>query len=192
MAIFCGSRKGELLGLTWNNIDFDNNMINITSTVNCIDKKVIIKAPKTRKSRRKLSLPSFIMQMLKQWKKQQAEYRISIGSKWVGDDWIFIQQDGKLMNVSTPYNTFKTIISKYNETDPKDSLKLPTYVSLHGLRHTNASLLVKSGKLDIESISENLGHSKTSTTMNYYVHSDDETKKETSKILEEMILEKQA
>lgn len=192
MAVFCGSRKGELLGLTWNNIDFENNMIDITSTVNCIDKKVIIKAPKTKKSIRKLSLPPFIMQMLKQWIKQQAEYRIRIGSKWVGDDWLFIQQDGKLMNVSTPYNTFKVIINKYNETVTKDSIKLPTHVTLHGLRHTNASLLVKSGKLDIESISENLGHSKTSTTMNYYVHSDDETKKETSRILEEMILDKQA
>lgn len=132
-------------------------MIDITSTANCIDRKVIIKAPKTRKSIRKLSLPPFIMQLMKQWKRQQSEYHISIGSKWVGDDWIFIQQDGKLMNVSTPYNTFKTIVSKYNETVPKDCLKLPNHVTLHGLRHTNASLLVKSGKLDIESISENLG-----------------------------------
>lgn len=192
MAIFSGCRKGELLGLSWSDIDFANNMINITSTANCIDRKVIIKAPKTKNSIRKLSLPSFIMQLVKQWKKQQTEYRISIGSKWVGNDWIFIQEDGKLMNVSTPYNTFKTIISKYNETTSKEELKLPTHVTLHGLRHTNASLLVKSGKLDIESISENLGHSKTSTTMNYYVHSDDETKKETANILEEMILDKQA
>ncbi|MDD5934718.1 MAG: tyrosine-type recombinase/integrase [Clostridiales bacterium] len=73
-----------------------------------------------------------------------------------------------------------------------DSLKVPTYVTLHGLRHTNASLLVKSGKLDIDTITENLGHSKTSTTINIYVRSDNETKKETANILEETLIDKQA
>lgn len=123
---------------------------------------------------------------------EQAEHRLSIGDKLVGNDWVFTQQDGKLMNVSTPYNSFKAIIEKYNATVSDERLKLPTHVTLHGLRHTNASLLSQSKLIDITSISENLGHSKVSTTENYYLHSDYETKQEIAKILENMLTEKQA
>ena len=64
----------------------------------------------------------------------QQELRISLGDQWQGDDYIFIQWNGRQMNLSTPYHTFKDIIKKYNATvvDPAGQL---SDIPLHGLRH---------------------------------------------------------
>lgn len=175
MALFGGLRRGELIALQWDDIDFVNNTVSITKSTGYVNGEAITKVPKTKSSIRTISIPNSVMKLLKQYKIEQDEIIIKLGSKWKGErekrnkNYLFIQWDGKQMNSSTPYHTFKDIIKKYNETVNNELLKLPN-IPLHGLRHTSATLLI-SLNVDIKTVSNRLGHAQTSTTMNIYAHS---------------------
>ena len=188
IAIFGGLRRGELLGLKWDNVDFANDTISIVQTVQRVDRTTVVTDPKTRTSARTISLPFDVMQLLKRYKKQQAEYRLSMGDKWQGDDWIFIQTNGTVMNVATPYHKLHEIINRYNETVEDETKKLPL-IKLHGTRHTHATLLI-STDVDLPTISKRLGHSKTSTTLDIYAHSFQELDRKASDAMEDILYSK--
>ncbi|WP_184090977.1 tyrosine-type recombinase/integrase [Anaerocolumna cellulosilytica] len=86
--------------------------------------------------------------------------------------------------MSTPYQTFKDIIHKYNATIEDESLKLPN-IPLHGLRHTSATVLI-SEDVDVRTVSARLGHAQTSTTMNIYAHSLKESDKKAADKLDKL------
>ena len=97
-------------------------------------------------------------------------YKNAIGDKWIGSgDCVFIKMNGARMNISSPYDRFQRLVHRYNKTVSED-LRLPI-LSLHCLRHTNASLLVSSNKVDIVSVSKKLGHADANVTARYYLHS---------------------
>lgn len=169
VALYGGLRRGELLALTWKDIDFDNCTITINKAVAAVKNGTIIKSTKNSSSERTITLPNSIMLLLRRWKKEQAEIKLMLGDKWEGENNIFIQWNGKRMHLSTPYHTLKDIIAKYNSTVDKESLKLPE-IRFHDLRHTSATLLISSN-IDIKTVSARLGHAQTSTTMNIYAHS---------------------
>lgn len=169
IALFGGLRRGEILALTWDDIDFTNHTVNINKSTSYVDKKIITKSPKNKTSYRMIALPESVIKMLKKYRLEQKKYRLSIGDQWQGDNYIFIQSTGKQMHPSTPYHTFKDILNKYNKIIADESLKLPN-IPLHGLRHTSATLLI-SNNLDIVTVSKRLGHAQTSTTTNIYAHS---------------------
>lgn len=177
LALFGGLRRGELIALTWDDINFNDKAISITKSTCLVGKEMITKEPKTSSSERVITLPESVMYLLKQYKTEQKELKVKLGDQWqgeYGEDWqnnnyIFIQWNGKQMSLTTPYHTFKDIIAKYNATVSKESLKLPD-ITLHGLRHTSATLLI-SQNIDVRTVSARLGHAQTSTTMNIYAHS---------------------
>ena len=105
------------------------------------------------------------MSMLKVYKDQQDNYRAALGDYWEGDNYIFIQNDGQRIDLSTPNKIVKKVIRIYN-AEHED--KLPD-ITLHGLRHTSATLLI-SQNVDVKTVSRRLGHAETSTTMNIYAH----------------------
>ena len=168
LAIFCGMRRGEMIALEWSDIDFNNNSISITKSTTIANGKPITKAPKTQSSVRILSVPASVMAVAKEYRKEQLEYRMAIGSQWIGENHVFIQWNGKQMHPDTPYNTFKRIIRRYNEQTMDEAKKLPD-IPLHGLRHTSATLLI-SQNVDVRTVSGRLGHAQTSTTMDIYSH----------------------
>lgn len=168
MALFCGLRRGELVALEWSDLDFKENSVSITKSTSSINGEIITKTTKTNSSIRKISVPASVMQLAKEYRKEQLEYRLSIGSKWEGNNYIFIQWNGKQMHPDTPYKTFKKIIKRYNASVENESDKLPD-IPLHGLRHTSATLLI-SQNVDVKTVSNRLGHAQTSTTMDIYSH----------------------
>lgn len=190
IALLGGLRRGEIVALEWKNIDFEKNLIHIKQSAYRGKGGNGIKAPKTKSSFRSVALPQPVMELLKEYRDAQDGYRLSIGDRWNGDDWVFIAEDGTNISVSSPYNKFRRLLKKYNKSVPEEE-KLPI-ISLHDLRHTNASLLVRSNKIDIKSISAKLGHADPGTTMKYYVHSYEEAEAETAEILGKMVLENQA
>jgi integrase len=169
LALFGGLRRGELIALTWDDINFTDNTVCITKSTGYANKVTITKAPKNKTSIRTVNIPKSTVELLKRYKKEQQELKLSLGDQWKGDNFIFIQWSGIQMNLSTPYQAFKEIINKYNATIEDKSLKLPN-IPLHGLRHTSATLLI-SENIDIRTVSARLGHAQTSTTMNIYAHS---------------------
>lgn len=196
IALFAGLRKGELVALTWKDLDFKTNTISINKSTATVKGQVIEKTPKNKSSVREITIPEFITDMPKKYKVEQMELKVSLGDQWQGcegKDWqdsnnIFIQWNGKQMNISTPYQTFKDIIHKYNATVEDSSLKLPN-IPLHGLRHTSATLLI-SDNIDVRTVTARLGHAQTSTTMNIYAHSLKKSDEKAASSLNNLLIKK--
>jgi len=183
LTLYGGLRKGELLGVTWNEIDDKNFTIEINKAIQYLpDTGNFTKTPKNKTSIRTISIPQNVFKLLKEYKVWQNGERKKAGELW-DKDWdktpfIFTQWNGLPMNYDTPYGWFKKFIKRHNkqilenESIPKEAKEkyiLPE-IPFHGLRHTSATLLI-AGKADIKTISSRLGHSQTSTTLNIYAHS---------------------
>lgn len=188
LALFGGLRRGELIALTWDDIDFKNNTVSVTKSTGYANKQLITKAPKNKTSIRTISVPGPVLDMLKKYRKEQQKLRLSLGDQWLGDNYLFIQWNGKQMHLTTPYHTFKDIIKKYNATVEDEKKKLPD-IPLHGLRHTSATLLI-SENIDVKTVSARLGHAQTSTTMNIYAHSLKKSDEKAADALDSLLIKK--
>lgn len=167
LAIYAGLRKGEILALEFSDIDFEANTVSITKAVAVVNGKQICKKPKTKMSTRTVTIPSELTLRILQLKKSREQLKADLGDFWQGEDWVFIQDNGQMMNYSTPYQALQDALHRYNaDKAPEDQLPV---IPFHGLRHTAATLLIAAG-VDVKTISARLGHALTSTTMNIYVH----------------------
>ena len=167
LAIYTGLRKGELLALQWDDIDFTSNIIHVSKSITIIAGRAVCKAPKTKTSNRTVSIPRFLSERLNALRLSQLKFQSQVGDYWQGNNWVFTQDNGKMMNYSTPYQALQDAISRFNKDKPLEQ-QLP-HIPFHGLRHTSATLLIAS-KQDVKTVSRRLGHAQTSTTMNIYAH----------------------
>ena len=160
LTIFTGVRLGELMGLEWQDVDFKNRIISINRSSQYLsDMGVFTKTPKTESSIREIAIPEFIISLLEEYKLWYEEQKSIYGELWTNSDRLFVQSDGKPMHPSSISKWFVRYVS---------TIGLPV-INFHGLRHTNASLLVAQN-VDIAVISARLGHAQISTTLDFYVH----------------------
>lgn len=160
LTIFTGVRLGELMGLEWQDVDFKNGIISINRSSQYLsDIGVFTKVPKTESSIREIAIPEFIISLLEEYKLWYEEQKSIYGELWTDSDRLFVQADGKPMHPSTISKWFVKYVGQ---------IGLPV-INFHGLRHTNASLLVAQN-IDIAVISARLGHAQISTTLDFYVH----------------------
>lgn len=160
LTVFTGVRLGELMGLEWQDVDFKNGIISINrSSQYLADMGVFTKVPKTESSIREIAIPEFIVSLLDEYKLWYEEQKSIYGGLWTNSDRLFVQADGKPMHPSTISKWFVKYVGQ---------IGLPV-INFHGLRHTNASLLVAQN-IDIAVISARLGHAQISTTLDFYVH----------------------
>ena len=160
LTVFTGVRLGELMGLEWQDIDFKNGIISINRSSQYLsDMGVFTKTPKTESSIREIAIPEFIISLLEEYKLWYEEQKSIYDELWANSDRLFVQSDGKPMHPSTISKWFVKYVGQ---------IGLPV-INFHGLRHTNASLLVAQN-VDIAVISARLGHAQISTTLDFYVH----------------------
>ena len=160
LTVFTGVRLGELMGLEWQDIDFKNGIISINRSSQYLsDMGVFTKTPKTESSIREIAIPEFIISLLEEYKLWYEEQKSIYGELWTNSDRLFVQADGKPMHPSSISKWFVKYVS---------TIGLPV-INFHGLRHTNASLLVAQN-VDIAVVSARLGHAQISTTLDFYVH----------------------
>ena len=160
LTVFTGVRLGELMGLEWTDVDFKNGIISINRSSQYLsDMGVFTKVPKTESSIREIAIPEFIISLLEEYKLWYEEQKLIYGELWTNSDRLFVQADGKPMHPSTISKWFVKYVGQ---------IGLPV-INFHGLRHTNASLLVAQN-IDIAVISARLGHAQISTTLDFYVH----------------------
>ena len=177
LLIYTGLRRGELLGLEWKDIDYVNKTLNIVRTSTYVNGKgMITKDTKNSSSTRIIDLSDSAIILLKNYQKWQSIRCLKMGDQWHDTDRLFTQYNGLLMDANTIGKWFKQFI---NTTD------LPK-VTLHSLRHTNATLMIATGA-DIRSVSGRLGHSNTSTTLNIYSHFIESRNREIADKLQEML-----
>ena len=173
LALDSGIRRGELTGLTWNDIDFKNKSIKINKTTQYTkDLRIFEKSTKSQNSDRIIYISDKTINILKQYRKEQLQNKMKLGNKWGNSLRVFTTEDGNDIHPDTPSYIFRKIIKKYN-------LKK---ISFHGLRHTSASLLISQG-IQHQIISRRLGHSNVSVTDSIYSHFfDDEFKEVANKM----------
>ena len=156
--MFGGFRRGEILGLEWNDIDFENNIVHIRRTVHYSKQLGYYDTePKTKSSVRALKLPENVIYTLKQLQNEQLSDRLKLGDQWHNTNRLFTTWNGQQMNGSSPFAWLRKICKKYD---------LPT-VNIHSFRHLNASLLISQGT-DVKTVQSVLGHSLASTTLDIY------------------------
>ena len=170
LMIDTGCRRGEIMGLKWECIDFDNSEITIKYNAQYSkDRGVYLTTPKNGKSRT-IRINPPVVKVLKEWKREQAAllFRPGVGMS----DYVFTYEDGRIMNPQAPTGFLKRLGQKCG---------IPS-LHPHALRHTMASLSIANGA-DVVSVSKKLGHSEVSTTLNIYAHENEEAKNRTAKIL---------
>ena len=168
MLVYGGFRKGEVLSLTWDDVNFDTSEITINKSVASPKDRVNTKLPKTRGSIRTVTLPDNVIAMLRQHKSDQESEAKRLSGYWQDHNLLFTKDDGTRMGYSTPYQALKRAIKQYNAAQSDESLHLPSF-TLHGLRHTHASILL-ANNVNVVSVAARLGHSQTSTTLDTYAH----------------------
>lgn len=162
-----GLRISEILGLTWNNVDFNDFTITIDKITVRNDGKVILKDPKTESSIRTISVPKEIILMLKQLKKDRLAAKLK-GEK-SHRELIFYDKN---LNPIAP----DVISKKFRLFLKENGLK---HIRFHDLRHSHVTLLIDA-KVPIKVISERVGHSNINTTLNIYSHALKEMDQEAS------------
>ncbi len=170
LAIYSGFRRGEMLGLEWKDVDFENSIISVRRT-SCytVDRGVYTDTTKTKKSQRTLKFPQEITDMLKEYKEEQDAQALKCGDRWIETDRLYTKWNGEPMQNGTPYFWLGEFCEKHD---------LPFY-GLHSFRHLFASLLINQG-VDIVTVSGALGHSTVSTTSNIYCHMLEESRAKVS------------
>jgi integrase len=160
LAIGTGMRRGEICALVWGSIDLDKGMVRVERSLEETASGLRIKAPKTAAGRRLISLPTNVVDILRNHRRMLIEQRLALGLGRLGDsDLVFPMPDG------SPYPPDK--LSRDWGHAVRDR-KLPAS-SFHALRHAHASALIAAG-LDIVTVSQRLGHSSPSTTLRVYAH----------------------
>lgn len=173
LAIYSGFRRGELLGLEWKDIDWENNLISVRRTSNyTAERGTYTDTTKTKKSKRTLKFPDYVMNMLRELKEEQDKEQNELGNKWTYTDRLFTQWDGKPMGNNSPYYWVKRFCKRNNLR----------FCDLHSLRHLHASLLINAG-VDVVAVSGDMGHSCVGTTSNIYCHMFQEARAKNSEVI---------
>ena len=180
LTVFTGVRLGELMGLEWNDIDFRNGIVSINrSSQYLADTGVFTKLPKTESSIREVAIPDFVISLLEEYKLWYEEQKSLYGELWINSNRLFVQADVKPMHPSTISKWFVKFI---------EQIGLPV-INFHGLRHTNATLLIAQN-IDVAVVAARLGHAQITTTLNFYVHPIIAHNKKASYVLENLLLPK--
>ncbi|MFR7562612.1 tyrosine-type recombinase/integrase [Faecalibacillus intestinalis] len=156
--LYTGMRIGETLALTWDDIDFDKRTININKTINYVRGEFKVGPPKTENSYRILGMNNTVYNLLQQVKEEQDKMKLALKDVWQDLNLVFTQDTGGY-------------IQKANINNRLSSLKKGTnyeYITVHSLRHANATLLLMNG-VDLKIVSAHLGHNDIQTTANVYI-----------------------
>ena len=178
--LITGARRGELLGLKWDKVDFDGNKVNICSNILYTpDRGIYEDTPKTDTSKRSIALPSETMQLLRQYKVWQNTERLRLGEYYQDQGFVFSQDNGNPMHPDSVTDWMNKFSKRHG---------LP-HINPHAFRHTMASMLYFNG-VDSVSISKRLGHAQVSTTANIYAHVVEEADQRNADILSDIFLKK--
>ncbi len=161
LSIYTGMRPGEIIGLDWQDIDFEKHLLTVRAGCAFVKGVGTVRTdrPKTQKSVRMIDLPANIMELLEFHKQAQDAYKEPFGEDWPEPNAVFTSELGKRLSISLPTQHFQRLVKEYN---------LPP-ISLYGLRHTAATIMIAEG-LNAREVAARLGHAQTSTTLNIYAH----------------------
>ena len=171
-----GCRRGELLGLKWDRVDFEQNTIRIDNNVLYVPGVGVYEdTPKTERSKRTIALPPQTMALLKEYKEWQAEEIRAWSGYYQDRGFLLARDDGPPMHP----DSVNTWLDRFSQRHG-----LP-HINPHAFRHSMASLLFYKG-VDSVSVSARLGHAQVSTTSDIYAHAMEQADRRNAEILEDI------
>ena len=181
LMIVTGCRRGEIMGLQWEKVDFENSRVKIDkSLVSSKSKGTYLGNTKTSDIRY-LNLPKETIELLRLHKREQLRLQIANGDRWRHSGFVFTTDDGSNMNPDSITGWLHDFSRRHN---------LP-HINPHAFRHTVASVLLANGT-DIVTVSKQLGHASASTTENFYSHIIEENKAKAAECIADVLLRKKA
>ncbi len=155
-----GMRRGEALGLRWNDVDLDGGVLTINQTLTTADSRLIFDSPKTKRSRRSIYLDPTTVEALRRHRRRQREERLALGDGWLNErDLVFVEEMGVHLHPDKVTRRFRSLA--------RDAKLVP--IRLHDLRHTYATIALKAG-IHPKIVSDRLGHATTGITLDLYSH----------------------
>ncbi|MBA2876378.1 integrase [Anoxybacillus caldiproteolyticus] len=178
LAIFTGMRRGEVLGLKWDDVDFENKKIRIKRSLCFVSGQgLIFKEPKTQKSKRQISISQHVVNVLKKHKQKQEFQKEKLWRQYEDNNLIVCTDDGKPLDPRNLLRQFYRLIEEAN---------VPR-ISFHDLRHTHATILMQQGE-NPKVVSERLGHSRVGITLDLYSHVSDDLQEQAAEKFENTLL----
>lgn len=179
-----GLRRGELLALKWEDVDFEKGFVHVRRTVARVKARggpkkteLIYQEPKTEKSREPVPVPAAVLEELKRHRAKQEEEKALFGTAYQDGGLVFCTPDGKQLDPSNFLRRYKSILRRAG---------LPPS-SFHALRHTVATLLLEAGE-ELKNVQELLRHARLDITADLYAKVTERLKKKVSAKVEEVIL----
>jgi integrase len=159
VAVFTGMRRGELVGLRWEDVNLLRREITVRHTRVQAGNAVVETSPKSRAGRRIIELDDATVGAVLSWQIKQSSERDEWGSAWEDTGYVFTYENGRPLRPAYASRLFETL---------RDQAGLEN-ASIHSLRHMHASLLLASGA-DIAIVSKRIGHSTIALTSDVYSH----------------------
>lgn len=176
---FSGMRRGEILGLKWSDLKFDSGILSIRRSLQYSPERGLYEdQTKNKSSERDIKLSLTALNDLRRYKVWQLEQQILLGDQWKNTDYIFVNDFGAPLHPDTVSSWFSKFIKKHPE--------IPS-ISLHSLRHTNATLQLAAG-VPITTVAKRLGHTTPTTTGNVYAHAIRSSDDNAAEMLEDIMI----
>ena len=179
LTITCAARQGELFGLTWDCVDFEEGLVDVRVALQKVDGKRVLVEPKTPSSVRTIALTELAAAALKRHRLRQIREMMYLGAAWSNElNLVFTTPIG------TPLD--KDNVRKRQLPPLYKAADLPPKLTFHDLRHIAASLALASG-VSIPAVSEMLGHTDPSTTLRVYPHAIPGAQREAARALDKAL-----
>ncbi len=159
LSFFTGMRTGKVLALEWSDIDFKKGFVKFKSNQYFPDKGIFVKDPKTESSVRSVEIPKVVIDMFTKYKVWYDNQKKECGNLWIDSTRLFFKWNRKPMHSDKITDLFRRFIQRKN---------LPP-ITFHGLKHTNATLMI-SKNIDLAVVASRLEHAQITTTLNFYVY----------------------
>lgn len=157
LSVTTGLRRGEVLGLRWQDVDLKSGRFNVTQALIQTRKTVQFGPPKTDDSARAIHLPDGLLPYLRQCRAEQADRRLALGPLYEENDLICCWEDGRWIRPDSASRAFRIAMQRLGLE----------HITFHGLRKTHSSLLAAAGEHP-KVVSARLGHTKVDITMDLY------------------------
>lgn len=177
--LFTGLRRGELCGLSWQDIDEERQVIHVVRASQYQQGKGVVEVPtKNVSSVRAVKVPAFVMEVLQEYRAAWNRQRLAWGDAWQGEAGrLFVQHDGKPINPDTINYWLNDFLKRHGLE----------HITPHSLRHTFATLQIAAG-VDIRTLQARTGHAQASTLVNIYSHALKSAQEAASDALESVLL----
>lgn len=177
--LFTGLRRGELCGLSWQDIDEEEQIIHVVRASQYQQGKGVVEVPtKNVSSVRAVKVPAFVMEVLQEYRAFWNRQRLAWGDAWQGEAGrLFVQHDGKPINPDTINYWLNDFLKRHGLE----------HITPHSLRHTFATLQIAAG-VDIRTLQARTGHAQASTLVNIYSHALKSAQEAASDALESVLL----